>query len=224
MTPDIRLIQTQRPELDMMLLNDIKQVIMQKTPFYEFNEKELYDYLDHVNSLLKEGKSGHDKHSKQEIREHYITAASIYTFAVPLLNMNVPADTGKNFSNILRQDYGWKEPFSVYFKHNDGEYDWWDHNEEFVQIDRETEMENLAINGKRSVLGKVESELSEVCNRLDGEYTRRDHFSFVGFYDICPHLFKLKFKEKNEVRYSRMDASLEENYGSFEFKIPEELQ
>ena len=64
----------------------------------------------------------------------------------------------------------------------------------------------------------MESDLYSISDKLRQDYSKRNHFSFVGYTEICAPLFGVKVKQ---AKVQEIDLLLREKYGIFLIQLPD---
>ena len=205
--------------LDILSMQRMCYIIGQTDPLngVKVNEKNIGKYLKLVNGILKKRED-----SPEQIHNHYVTAASVYTFVDPVIGLEV-MDLKELFIQILgKSPYDVEKPLDLYFQPVGEE----PIAESFLEVHRRNLVEPACKERdffkKTKKLGeRVNQEITRLMGQLGKNYSRREHFSFTTYNDICIPLFNLS--ERRDAGEFDRDY-LRENHGTFVLKIPECFQ
>jgi hypothetical protein len=158
---------------------------------------------------------------REQLKDDYLIAIGIYSYVVPLINLNIPEEIQSRFIDLLeKRPYELEQPLDIYFRESTEPDD--GHVKVFTEIDSDL-LGGERTFKRRDFEGRIRQGLREVCQQLDKDdhYTSERHFRFVGYNDICLPLFGigLDFDELDQ-----LERRLYSTKGSFLMKVPDCLR
>ncbi|MBR9698899.1 hypothetical protein GOV09_00380 [Candidatus Woesearchaeota archaeon] len=213
-------------------IEQMQAVLAETAPFKDrkLKTEDIEDYLKGTNSLLVDRRNQPD----EELRKRYVTTAAIYTFALPVLGIEIDLEIRTNFANIVgKGPYDMGNPLDVYFQRR-GERLQVVGDAETLTIDQKTIEKEVVFKRGEPVKQKLTEALHAVASRLNGQYENeddfaKDHFMFIGLHDVCAHLFgvRVKYQKEGKDKVSAvldLYEKLKTEYGQFVLEIPQHLQ
>lgn len=155
-----------------------------------------------------------------ELRQEYLTSASIYAFAQPLLFHNLDPTYLAQFKRIIRRSpYSLEQPLLLFIDGTEAVHEH-EIDEEFHA--RLVHLEMGLVDGEHfDRSGQFNRTLQEkrrfVAGKLRGDYHEADHFTFIGLHDVCIPLFG---DTRHGEEYKDLHRTLEEQNGTYYLPIP----
>jgi hypothetical protein len=213
----------QQPEmrLEILPLEEIVQVIEQRSPFSDFfvKEEKILKYCRDVNGRLMEYDA--IDHDRAELKMDYITAAAVYIFPKHLLHMDFLDEPEQHFLKTAGgEPYEMQAPLDLYFTDAESAEECTAHDE-IKTITESTISNKKTFKMGAALYKRIEDELKRLYSFLQNSYSREAHFAFVGYFDICSRLFRMDFHKKEHLQST--NEALKNDCGSYLIKIPNVL-
>jgi len=216
--PNLSMQMIPRPDLglELLTLEEISAVMERANPFrdQEFvKEKEVIKYLENANGYLASRRNK----TLEELRDYYLVSVGLYSFAKPLLQLRIEERLEENFISILRRGpYNLTQPLDLYFHSTEEELPV-ESIPDVLEITDQTLPVRAKFKKSKNFQQKIEQGLFFTIEDLEKEYSRKAHFSFVGYHDICVPLFN----GSRQDAYFEIEDNLRLNQGVFLMKMPD---
>ena len=209
-------------EMDMRLMRrfeDVAKIIHKiRERNLNFSRKGFDGFLNKVNNIFR----GYEKIDSELFIDYHLTAACIYVFADPLLELMISQERKDFYSRLISKKSDTDNPLDLFFRkaHSDEKIEEEfeeKYLEDFIGIGRGIVQANSF--GTDECVSKIENELRILSADLENEkkYTEQKHFMFVGLQDVCLPLLK-RYHRGKEVE--RVYDYLIRKYGEFYLKLP----
>jgi len=201
--------------LEELQLSELREILEQESPFKGRGNEihKVCAYLKDTNEFLSLGKL-----DSSSLKKRYITSVSIYTFADPLMRLELEEKFKKQFVWLVEKNYSIESPLNFLFvdsKKRRQEDEETGHGE-LVEIEEGALKETQKMRFSEGVEKRLQDGIRESQCKVMKDYNKINHYIFEGFWYACFPLCGLK---QNNPRYEETARFLKDEKGTFLMRI-----
>jgi hypothetical protein len=219
---ELKFIQRMDLNLEYYTTESICDAICELSPLGKkgIRRRDVLEYLDSVNNKI-------DDFSSEKLGNHILTASGIYIFVDPLLHIVRDPEDEKirdRYKSLLSDEpYNLESPLHPYFQKSNQDQFIIPEDIDLITVTDDFLSSSVSFSRSGNFTQQIVDELAEVTKLLSRSkkketYTRAKHFAFVGYYDICRHLFSVSIKKKH---YQSMSCYLRDTFGNWMIQAPD---